>query len=335
MAENERQKTDIVITWVDGSDEAWLKERDKYLPPEKRSIDASPVRYRDWGLLKYLLRSIEKFAPWAGNIYIVTADQTPDFLNTSDPRVKLVFHKDFIPKEYLPTFSSRSIEFNLHRIPGLSEQFVYFNDDTLLTAPTAEEDYFKDGLPCDCHIQNVIAPVEGPMPPVLMNDMRIVNSKYSKREFIKNNRKKWFNLKYGKNVLRNLLLKKWDYFTGFYDTHVAQTLTKKMLGDLWKYKFRAVHGTCLNKFKSTSDINIWLCRYLYLASGEFVPRKMSFSRYTELSNDNSRIINFIKGQKQHMICVNDTSRCTDFENQKKLLCDAFESIFPEKSSFEK
>lgn len=57
-------------------------------------------------------------------------------------------HEDFLPPEVLPTFSSHAIEMNLHRIPGLTEHFVYFNDDTFLIRPVSETAFFRDGLPC-------------------------------------------------------------------------------------------------------------------------------------------------------------------------------------------
>ena len=137
---------DIVITWVDGSDPAWLAEKAKYLPPAERDSN-SPNRNRDWGLLPYWFRSIEKFAPWARTVHFVTWGHVPEFLDLEAPRLHVVRHEEFIPAEYLPTFSSHAIEMHLHRIPGLAEHFIYFNDDMFLLRPMQETDFFRDGLP--------------------------------------------------------------------------------------------------------------------------------------------------------------------------------------------
>lgn len=82
---------------------------------------------------RYSLRSLEKNAPWIRHIYIVTNGQIPSWLNTDNPRVSIITHEEiFSEPDALPTFSSPAIEFNLHHIPGLSEYFLYFNDDVFL-----------------------------------------------------------------------------------------------------------------------------------------------------------------------------------------------------------
>ena len=140
------KKMDIVITWVDGSDEAWLAERKKY-ETKDLSIDAvGDRRFRDWGFLKYWFRGIEQNAPFAKNIYFVTYGHIPDWLNTNHHQIRIVKHSDFIPKEYLPTYNSVAIELNFHRIPGIGKRFIYFNDDMFLVKPATLEDYIaKDG----------------------------------------------------------------------------------------------------------------------------------------------------------------------------------------------
>lgn len=91
---------------------------------------------------RYSLRSLEVNAPWIRNIYIVTNGQVPTWLDTSNPRVKIVTHKEiFTEQNALPTFSSPAIELNLHHIPGLSDYFIYFNDDVFLGSPVYPYDF--------------------------------------------------------------------------------------------------------------------------------------------------------------------------------------------------
>lgn len=118
---------DFVLTWVDNHDEAWLSDYRKYRKEGQSGTHAA--RFRDWENLRYWFRGVEQFAPWVDKIYFVTYGHLPSWLNTDHPKLKVVGHQDFIPSKYLPTFNSRTIELNLHRIHGLSSDFVYFNDD--------------------------------------------------------------------------------------------------------------------------------------------------------------------------------------------------------------
>ena len=138
---------DFVVLWVDGSDPVWQAEKAKY---QGKTLDDSnaPNRFRDWGLMPYWFRAVEKFAPWVRKIHFVTCGHVPAFLNLAHPKLHHVKHEGFLPPEVLPTFSSHAIEMNLHRIPGLAEHFVYFNDDMFLIRSVPETAFFRDGLPC-------------------------------------------------------------------------------------------------------------------------------------------------------------------------------------------
>ena len=102
----------------------------------------SANRYRDSEELRYSLRSLVKNAPWIRRIYIVTDNQIPYWLNLENDRVSVMSHEEiFLNKSHLPVFSSPAIEANIHRIPGLSKQFIYFNDDVFLGSKTHPEDF--------------------------------------------------------------------------------------------------------------------------------------------------------------------------------------------------
>jgi len=119
----------IVYSWVDGSDVDFLDVKSKY----NNGFRTFNSRDRSADELRYSLRSVEKYMPWhQGTIYIVTANQIPKWLNTTNPRIKLVYHKDFIPEHYFPTFDSNTIELFLDKIPGITERFLYFNDDIFI-----------------------------------------------------------------------------------------------------------------------------------------------------------------------------------------------------------
>lgn len=167
---------DVVYTWVNGSDPVWLKKKEIWTKNhffetlsnlstleinttidnpflnsnESFSLSAneseddtmSHNRYRDSGELRYSLRSIVKNAPWIRRIFLVTDNQIPAWLNLETEKLTVVTHEDIFPnKSHLPVFSSPAIETHLHRIPGLSKKFIYFNDDVFLGAPVYPEDF--------------------------------------------------------------------------------------------------------------------------------------------------------------------------------------------------
>lgn len=92
--------------------------------------------------LRYSLRSLWKFAPWVHHVYLVTNGQVPNWLNLDHPRLTVVPHSAILPAEHLPTFSSPAIETGLHKIPGLANQFIYFNDDVLLGNQIWPDDFY-------------------------------------------------------------------------------------------------------------------------------------------------------------------------------------------------
>ncbi|XP_037827535.1 N-acetylglucosamine-1-phosphotransferase subunits alpha/beta isoform X2 [Lucilia sericata] len=130
---------DVVYTWVNGSDPAFISSIKKYDP------NFDPARFDDKNELKYSLRSVEKFAPWVRNIYIVTNGQIPKWLDLTNERVKIVSHEILAPNsQWLPTFSSAAIETFIHRIPNLSKRFLYLNDDIFLGSELYPEDLYTD-----------------------------------------------------------------------------------------------------------------------------------------------------------------------------------------------
>jgi hypothetical protein len=139
---------DVVYLWVDGNDANWRARRAAALAALSEDTGAAMAlhanvegRFRDNQELRYSLRSLERFFPQHGHIYIVTDGQAPDWLRPSD-RLTLVDHRELIPAAHLPTFDSGHIESWIHHIPGLSERYFYFNDDVFLGAPLDPADWF-------------------------------------------------------------------------------------------------------------------------------------------------------------------------------------------------
>lgn len=156
---------DAVITWVDAADPAWRRRRDRAARAATASgrdtgVDLADNRYRDRGELRHCLRSIAAYAPWIRHVFLVTDDQAPRWLDTDHPRITVVDHRELLTEPDAPeVFNSHAIESRLHRIPGLAEHFVYFNDDILLGRPQRPQDYFlPSGLPKVFHDRRAVDP---------------------------------------------------------------------------------------------------------------------------------------------------------------------------------
>ena len=225
---------DFVLPWVDGADPAWQQQKRRYTPDLAQ--DAREVRYRDWGTLRYWFRGVEAFAPWVRRVHFITWGHLPAWLNTEEPRLHVVRHEDYIPGEYLPTFSSHPIELNIHRIEGLAERFVYFNDDIFLTGPVREEDFFRGGLPCDTRRFTVTRArvVDDVFAHVTLNGTGLINRYIGRRGCPREAMRKWLSPRNGlKNVAPTLLLSLWPYFTGFSCTHLAVPFEKRSFEQVW------------------------------------------------------------------------------------------------------
>ena len=141
---------DVVYTWVNGSDSHFQDTMAQFRVRQdisgnkmQGSVKNESNRFRDNDELRYSLRSLIRYAPWVRRVYIVTNGQVPQWLDTEHPRLQIVTHQEiFLNEAHLPTFSSPAIEAHLHRIKGLSEHFLYFNDDVFLGKQISPDDFF-------------------------------------------------------------------------------------------------------------------------------------------------------------------------------------------------
>lgn len=326
---------DFVITWVDGTDSAWLAERKKYSMYEG---DDTVVRFRDWDLLRYWFRSVEKYAPWVRKIHFVTWGHVPEWLDTNSPKLNVVKHSDFIPPQYLPTFNSHTIELNLHRIKGLSEKFVYFNDDVFINRPVSPSFFFKDGYPCDCFSLEGIYFSSRSIGWINGSCVAVINDCFPFLQSVRKNWRKYFSCKNGwKKVVKSflILLCCRDWFTGFYHAHTSYTFLKASFDAVWKYSYDVLDETCRHKFRGKCDVSPRVIKNWQLASGNFTPASAKSLYCCHLTD--KRIKNaaeMILQSKYGVICINDTEYITDFKMAQKQIKDAFEYMLPQKCSFE-
>ena len=335
MAKNiENSQIDIVIPWVDSNDLKWQAEKKKYQPNANSEEDIRDIRYRDWDNLKYVFRSIENCAPWVRKVHFVTCGQIPSWMNVNNPKLHLVNHTDYIPKEYLPTFSSHVIELNMHRIPDLNEQFIYINDDIFFLRKLRPEDFFKNGLPCDVNISNLIVPSRENFTPIVFKTVAYINKHFSKRENIKRRPWQFINVKYGlSGVISFVLFSKWSAYTGFYNHHLANSYLKSTLQTVWKEEPEILMETSSHKFRDNNDVNQYLFRFWQLASGCFYPSNLH-GKYFKVEKNNKKLLKYIKQKSGRMICINDNDFDGDFNIVRDEINCELDRLYPNKCSFE-
>lgn len=329
---------DIVVLWVDGNDPEWQKEKAKY-QGVKLDDSNSANRYRDWDLMKYWFRGIEKFMPWVRKIHFVTWGHLPSFLDVNNPRINIVRHEDYLPEYARPTFNACSIEMNLHRIEGLSEHFVFFNDDMFVLRPISQERFFQNDKPV-AYFAEVPTSFSGVLEAwqyMFINDLGIINKYFNKRQVKKQLGKNYSSKQYSfSDRVRTEIMYRInpDGFTGFKNFHCPVGFNKKTFQEIWENEPDILKRTSEAKFRTPHDVNQWLLIWWQILSGNFVPGKCETAVFPVNVQNVDGICDLIKGQRKEMVCLNDPSGCDDISEMSAKLQSAFEIILPEKSSFE-
>jgi len=320
-------KIDIVIPWVDDSDEKWILKKNKFIDNKINKKLANDNRFFDYGTLKFTLRSIDKFMPWVNDVFILTDGQQPEWLSIEN--VKVIDHKDFIQGK-LPTFNSNVIMTNIAHIKNLSNNFIIFNDEVIVWSQLRKSDFFLDGLPVDSLIETGTVPKSDGFFHISQNDVAIVNDLFKKRKTIKQNWHNFFNFHYGFQGLRSILALPYSGFIGFQNQHLALPYTKEDFKNAYKLCPEAFSRTWNHRFREFDDINEWLVRYIRNLQGYFHPGYLKGNFFT-LSSFKDGLPKIKSSSK--IIVINDDG----YYNKKNFLkiYEFLDQYFPEKSKYEK
>lgn len=336
---------DFVVTWVDGGDPEWLEKKEFYARKEglvDNNKDNGEERFREWDIFRYWFRAVEKYAPWVRNIYFITCGQIPIWMNVHSSKIKVINHTDFIPKQYLPTFNSRTIELNLHRIENLSEYFVYFNDDMFLNRVVYPTDFFREGKP---NLTAIARPLKNitnsAFEHAQFSNLSIVNNKFrgeiSRR--IEIHPEKWFSSEYGKyDTDCNLYAFDQNYLPGMVFPHLGVAFRKSTIKKVWEENEKILNETSMCRFRKPQNIMHQIFSIYDMLEGNFNPvgrshhGKVFSAQIENLEEMEETIVN----EKYRMICINDSEILSheDFLVVKKRIKKAFEKVLPQKSEFE-
>ncbi|MFG2196343.1 stealth conserved region 3 domain-containing protein [Streptomyces sp. NPDC048639] len=305
---------DAVYTWVDGADPAWLGRRARFTDRAYHDEAANAARYANRDELRYSLRALETYAPWVRRVYLVTDDQTPAWLDTAHPRVTVVSHREmFRDPEVLPTFNSHAIESQLHRIEGLSEHFLYFNDDVFLGQEAVPDDFFlANGL-----TKFFPSPALVPLGPPSETDVPVSVAGKNNRALIE--------ARFGTTPVQKM-------------KHVPHALRRSVLAEIEEEFGEQHRATAAHRFRSRADIAIPSSLHHYYAfhTGRALPSDLDYA-YIDLSRPNAaaRLDRLLADRDRAVFCLNDTqSDEADITGQVALLHPFLDAYFPLPAPYE-
>jgi len=308
---------DAVYTWVDGDDPNWInskRRREADLSGTEYHEEANhEARFRSRDELKYSLRSLQMFAPWFRKIFIVTAGQVPAWLDTSDPRIEIVDHKDIYPEgDYLPTFNSNSIISRLHHIPGLSEHYVYINDDVFFGRDLGPDRFFTPtGIA-------KVSPSTNRRP---FGEATLLDEPH-------------FNLT--RNI-RRLLKERFGVTVSRAIKHTPHPQLKSVHFEMESEFKNEYEQTWASPFRDHRDIVAdQLHHYYAQITGRAIPTRLRY-HYINILDDKYRLTmeNTLRLRDRDTFCINDAPVAGATPIDDEFVTQFLESYFPVKSDFEK
>lgn len=308
---------DVVYTWVDGSDEEWQRSRAAALgvnDPEQFTESATAeARFRQHDELRYSLRSLERHAPWVNHIWIVTANQVPAWLRTDHPKVTVVNHHDIWSGEgSLPTFNSHAIEAHLHRIEGLAEHFIYFNDDVFLGRDCAPELFFEANGIQHLFQSRALVPDGAPRPGEIASESAGKNARSLIEELV------------GRRIRTKLF-------------HAPFALRRSVSEEICSRYPTEVGETARSVFRRMNDVTLSGALHMYyaLATGRAVTSRLQYRYINVDSPAAEERLRTLTRTPFDVFCLNDTgAHDTDPQVVDRRTRGFLASYFPDRSSYE-
>lgn len=294
--------TDFVVTYVCPDDYAWRKEYERQALAVNCTPNFNSGRYRDFGTIRYVLRGVATYMPWVRNCYLVVEreSQVPAWVNRKE--VKIIYHKQIIPSDYLPTYNSCTIECFLWKIPGLAEQFVYANDDMIPIAYIPEKQFYN------------------PLPCLPVNVLTFNEGQGSYRHQLHN----------GEALIRRILDMPPNNDSVMKTGHNINPHLKSTWELIWQHESKALFES-LSTFRTKRNVNQNLCDYYHILSGKVSPchRKSTYFEMKDIKD----LCEKIRKSDSQLICVNDKGS-GNFIHDKINLIAALNYRLPEKCKYE-
>jgi len=307
---------DMVFSWVDGSSDEFQRERAKrmqtYVVGEG---DDSEARFRQIDELRYALRSVHMHAPWVRRIFIATDSPAPAWL-ADHPKVTIVpAEAMFADPSVLPTHNSHAVECQLHRIEGLSEHFLYSNDDMFFGRPLKPDVFFSPG--------GITKFVEA--------STRIGLGETTPERSGHDN---------AARTNRQVLHRRFGAITTRHLEHCAAPLTRAVMAEMEREFPEEFQRTAASRFRSSTDISVTnsLYHYYALMTGRAVQQTGAKVQYIETTLRESlpAMRRLLRKRNQDMFCLNDGSFPElSVEERTAAVREFLESYFPIRAPWER
>lgn len=317
------KKIDLVYLWCNLDDPNFKQRKENFLKGQIIDKEANnPCRFVDNGELKYSLRSVELYAPWVNKIYIVTDNQIPNWLNLDNPKIKIVDHKEIMPKSALPSFNSIAIEHCIKNIKDLEEYFLCANDDMFFNLPTEPEFFFnKKGFPISRFRKKKHHDVLSSYDCAVSNADNLINKKFHLN----------LNFEPHHNIdayLKSEVINCYEIFKSEIDKTINSHFRSKENVERTIYqKYFIAHKK--GEYKRVSKIDVKLNpikRLINLIKKEY--KKDSCLIFPE----NRNVKETLDKLKPNLYCINDSENTT---NEDRIYIKEFlQNRYPKKSAFE-
>ena len=216
----------------------------------------------------------------------------------------------------------------------MADRFVYFNDDFYIISKVGIERFFKNGLPCDIAVFQY-NPSWSQWYKRIKNNLKIINRHFNKKEVMARDHDKWFHKSYGSRARWNYLLKPYGKFITLRTPHNAQPYLKSTFEEVWSVAHKELTETSVNRFRALNDFTPELFRTWQICKGNFEPyNTYSDTKMFPLMVRPKQAVKAIYNQSYKLICLNDNVHIRNYAQVMENIKAAFESILPEKSSFE-
>jgi hypothetical protein len=313
---NQMFDIDLVYLWVDGNDPVWLNKKNVFLGESPKESEVScKGRFANNDELRYSLRTAEKYAPWIRKIFIVTDKQVPDWLDTTNPKIKIIDHTDILPAEALPCYNSVVIEYFLYKIPNLAEHFLYANDDMFFNAQITPDFFFAaNGYPI-VRLQRVFL---GKWINRLRKTLKIHTNIY--RQTIEKSAK-LIEKKSGK------------YYSGTPHHNVDAYLKTDFQNVVEQEFYSEISPTVTNHTRSENDVQRIIFLYYLLSIRHGSLRYVGRTESCRIRLHNPNFMKFITRYQPKLFCLNDSNHASDEDRAR--IKPFLEKLFPLKTEFEK
>lgn len=313
-------KIDIVVTYLNERDERWQKDF-KYWK-EKEIKDGKAIesnrqafgeeRTREWDAFKYWFRGVEKNCPWVNRVFLIVQNENhvPKWLDLDNPKLRVVYHEEYIPKELLPTFNAMTIAMYVSNIPDLSENYIMCDDDYYFLNPIPEDRFFRDNKPV--HKDNrqaytfygndLLQSSSGVFYAILNNNLKFES------QFMKGNKVKY----------------------GIY--HLPEARNKSFEQEILScFRGTILEANCVSKFRHPDN----LCPYMFSDLLKICDKAYIDDPYTNCAYCTLKsTVNFDNYADKDIVCFNDTEQLDNYGLTRANLTIFLDKMLPDSCSFE-